>query len=182
MTRATFWIRTAACTGWALLVLGALRSEPLWYDLVGDQYNLTNRWCGPWGCSASLPKLLAWQIPMALVTVPTAWLLVRSVPVAQRWAGMLSLVLTLGTIGWLLGWTVYTWSYDQISSVSDAARYAVFACIAGTSIAIPVLLASMTCLIARWLTRSGTDTNAGTMTEVSEDFGDVVVPHVDAAT
>lgn len=183
MTRTTFWLRTGCCIIWALIVLGALRSEPLWAEVVGDQYDLTGRWCGPWGCTASLPKLLAWQIPMTLIYVPAAWLLVRNVRLIQRWSGWLALATAVGTAAWLAGWAIYTASIGRFFLAGDVFRYLVFASIAGTSVVIPLLLASATCLLAgRGLPQLRSDADGGAVAEVPEDFSNVVVPHVDTAT
>ena len=183
MSRTRFWYGTAGFTGWAIVLLGALRSEPLWDRLLGDQYSVTHHWCGAWGCSAALPKLLAWQVPMVLLMVPATWLLVCGVPLLQRWSRLLALVTVLGTLGWLTVETVQAWNRNQIHSIGDVGRHLIFVGISGTSVVIPLLLAAATCLSARRrVPSSGSNPDTRSMAEQSEDLSDVVILHVDTAT
>jgi len=46
MSRSDFWIRIVAGSLWALLVLGALRSEPVTQAMIGEQLAITHQWCG----------------------------------------------------------------------------------------------------------------------------------------
>ncbi len=163
MSRTGFWFRTAAGTVWALLILGALRSEPLWYRIMGEQYAITHHWCGAWGCTASLPKLLAWQIPMALVAVPGVWLLIRSVPAVERHRLALGLLLILGTAGWVAAATIRSLTAGQIHSIADAGRRVVFESVAGSSVVIPLLLASVPCLMIWRSKPSHRDSQVGTI-------------------
>jgi hypothetical protein len=183
MSRAPFWYRTAGFTAWTLLVLAALKSEPLTQRLIGHQHSITGYWRGAWGCIASLPRLLAWQVPAALVLVPTAWIATRHVPPFRRHAGLLALVTGGGTILWLIAQAADSWNRGQILSAADLGRFLVFSSIAGTTVATPALLAFLTILFARGQVpelRSNSD--GGAATKQREDFGNVVVTHVDAAT
>ena len=183
MSRAPFWYRTAGFTAWALVVLAALKSEPLIDQLIGRQHAITGYWCGAWGCIASLPTLLAWQVPVALVMVPTAWMVARHVPVVSRYAGLLALVSGGGTVTWLIAQAVHSWNLGQISSVGDLCRFLVFSSIAGTTVATPALLASLTIFfVGAQVPKLRSNADGGPATEQREDFGNVVVQHVDATT
>ena len=76
-----------------------------------------------------------------------------------------------------------SWNRGQILSAADLGRFLVFSSIAGTTVATPALLAFLTILFARGQVpelRSNSD--GGAATKQREDFGNVVVTHVDAAT
>lgn len=183
MSRATFWYGTVGFTGWGLLIWGALRSEPLWQQLLGDQHSVTGQWCGAWGCSATLPKLLAWQLPAVLLLVPVARLLARRVPVVHRHARLLAALLFGATLAWMITQTVQASALGQIQSVRDVGRYLAFTSIAGASVVIPLMLAALTLLVTRPRKldlRANAD--GGTAAQKRKDFSDVVVPHVDTAT
>ncbi len=210
MPQASFWYRTIKLIGWALVILGALRSEPLLRWLIGDQYAVTHHWCGAWGCSASFPKLLAWQIPVTLVFVPLAWMMVRSVPFVHRHSGLMGLLIGGAAITWVIAVTMQSFAAGQIHGVTDIGRRMVFASIAGTSVVIPTLLAAGSILLDRrinaglachwptkdWDSEAPAETLAhfipegplranadgGACTKQPEDFRDIVVSHVDTTS
>jgi hypothetical protein len=176
------WLRIAGGTGWALLVLAAFRSEPFVQPLIGDQYTVSHHWCGAWGCSASVPRLLAWQMPMILTIVPAAWLAAHYIPWVARHAGHIAVVVLTGVLVWIAICTVQSWSANQLQTVTDILRRIMFVSVAGTSIVIPVALAGLVFLASSQLRRSRSNTDTGPGTQQSEDFGDVVVTHVDASS
>lgn len=183
MSRAAFWYRIAGFAGWTLLIWGALKSEPLWQRLLGDQYSVTQKWCGAWGCSATMPKLLAWQLPAVLLLVPVAWLLARTVPAVHRHGRLLGAIVFALTLAWMIAQTVQASSLGQIHSVEDVGRHLVFTSVAGASVVIPLMLVAITLAVARSRDlelRANAD--GGTTAQKSKDFGDVVIPHVDTAT
>ncbi len=182
MSGITSWLRIAGCTGWALVVLAAFRSEPFFYRLIGDQYEVSHHWCGLWGCSASIPRLLAWQLPVILTLVPAAWVAVNYVPWITRNAGRIGAVVLTAAVVWIAVHTVESWSENELRNIADVVRRIVFTCVAGTSVVIPVSLAGFVFVWKRQRLRSGADADAGSGPQQAEDLGDVVVTHVDAST
>lgn|GEM_PF-2903351 len=182
MSGSSVWIRIAGCIVWALVVLVALRSEPYVYGLIGDRYEVTGLWCGAWGCSASLPRLLAWQMPIILAMVPAGWIAARSVPWVGRYSGRIAGILFVGVLGWIAYHVGQAWSENQVRSVADVARCIVFNCVAGTSVVIPVSLAGFVLFGTGLLQRLRANADARSGTKQPEDFSDVVVTHMDASS
>ena len=204
MTRSVFWIRTAAGSLWALLVLGALRSEPVTHAIIGEQLAVTHQWCGAWGCSASIPKLLAWQLPVIMTMVPIGWIAPQVSPWIGRNGLRLAAAIALAVAAWM-GWLVAdSATLGQLRSGSDVLRRIVFISVAGTSVVIPSLL---TAAMLAWTVRrrmlntsdtvasvepgpalidvlppSRTNNDSRTGPQQSKDLSDVVIPHVDTTT
>ena len=181
MTRTTFWRQVAAGVLWATAVLAALRSEPMIRRRAGDRHSISHWGCGPWGCSATIPRLLAWQIPMVITALPASWLLIVHVPFIRRHSRIIGIVLVAGTVGWLAVGLLQSWQIGHIGSVDMAARRIVFLTVSGTSAVIPVILSAGVFLARPRRRTSGTNANCRADSEELEDFRDVGIPHVDTS-
>lgn len=140
---------------------------------MGEQHQLTRMWHGGWVCIASVPKLLAWQVPVTLVFVREAWMI-------TRFAGRLVLLMAGGTVVWLTVQTDQWWWLERFHSDSGVGRCFVFHTIA--TVVHPVLLPALTmCLVRRSVPLLRSYTDDGVASQHSEDFRNVSVTHVDTA-
>ncbi|MCH2210780.1 MAG: hypothetical protein MK110_05725 [Fuerstiella sp.] len=181
MSRVVFWLRVAAGTVWGLIVLAALKSAPAVHALIGDQYAVTQHWCGPWGCSASLPKLLAWQVPVALVFVPAAWVLARRIgPVSRcpnRWAVAVAVI----PVCWLAFLMVRAAVNQQFTRWMDPGLFLVFSSVSGSSVVLPLFMSASAVFLAGRSSSLPTNADAGRFIEPAKRLNNINVHHVDAA-
>lgn len=160
-----------------------LRSEPFLYRLLGNQYDVTKHWCGEWGCSASLPRLLAWQLPMILTLVPLSWIGSTCLAFIRRNSAVVAASLAGATLLWVAIQTGRSWTLGQLHSATDVLRRITFLSVAGDTVVIPMLMASATiCCVGRPSRDSGTNPDGRTGSEQTEDLCDVSVPHVNTAS
>jgi len=116
--------------------------------MTGDLDSVSHTWCGASGCSAAIPALLAWRIPVEFVLIPATWLAVRSIAVVRGRAGLVAILIAGRALAYVAVETLQSWNSGQLATVSDAKRRILFAFVAGNSIVIPMLLSAAAVLVA----------------------------------
>ena len=160
-----------------------LGTQAFIYRLLGNQYDVTKLWCGEWGCSASIPRLLAWQLPVMLTLVPLSWIGSTFIPFIRRKSAVVAASLAGTTLLWVAIQTGRSWTLGQLHSATDVLQRITFLSVAGDTVVIPMLMASTTIwCVGRQSRDSETNPDGRTGSEQTEDLSDVGVPHVNTAS
>ncbi len=172
---------------WLTSIVAMLRAEPVVEAVVSAGHSI----CGPWGCGPPLSSLLVWHGFVTILLVPSAMVAARNWPdFAIRWARPLLMMVGLATISFAVTNLAIWWHSSNGPAHGYVIHRALFSLVAFTD--APIVPSTLAAGMYWWMSRrhrrttevaaSSTNDNLRTIAEQVEDFGDVTIGNMDAAS